>query len=90
MSRGARMSRGAGPRTRPVRLAEFDGLFATAVRRVDLVSTTHTRLHLIGSAGLAARVRDLAARKVSAGPEQNAAYGEPALFPCCEHHHPYL
>ncbi len=28
-------------------------------------------------------VRDLAARKVSAGPEQNAAYGEPALTVAC-------
>jgi hypothetical protein len=29
------------------------------------------------------KVRDLAARKVSAGPEQNAAYGEPALTVAC-------
>ena len=28
-------------------------------------------------------VRDLAARKVSAGPEQNAAWGEPALTVAC-------
>ncbi|MET8152225.1 DUF3515 family protein [Actinoplanes sp. NPDC049668] len=32
---------------------------------------------------LPARVRDLPARKVSAGPEQNAAYGEPALTVAC-------
>jgi hypothetical protein len=48
---------------RPLRLAEFDALFATAVRRVDTVSTIHARLHLTGSAGLADRVRDLAARE---------------------------
>jgi hypothetical protein len=48
---------------RPVRLAEFDDLFATAVRRVDPVSATRARLHLAGPAGLAARVRDLAARE---------------------------
>jgi hypothetical protein len=47
----------------PLRLAEFDNLFATAVRRVDQVSTTHARLHLTGPAGLADRVRDLAARE---------------------------
>ena len=48
---------------RPARLAEFDELFATAVRRVDPISTTHVRLHLTGPAGLVARVRDLAARE---------------------------
>ncbi|AGL20431.1 DUF3515 family protein [Actinoplanes sp. N902-109] len=32
---------------------------------------------------LPAKVRDLAARKVSAGPEQNAAYGEPPLTVAC-------
>lgn len=32
---------------------------------------------------LPTKVRDLAARKVSAGPEQNAAYGEPALTVAC-------
>jgi hypothetical protein len=49
---------------RPVRLAEFDELFASSVRRVDPVSATHARLHLTGPAGLAARVRDLAAREM--------------------------
>jgi hypothetical protein len=48
---------------RPVRLAEFDDLFAAAVRRVDRVSATQARLHLTGPAGLAARVRDLATRE---------------------------
>jgi hypothetical protein len=48
---------------RPLRLAEFDDLFAAAVRRVETVSTIHVRLHLTGSAGLADRVRDLAARE---------------------------
>lgn len=48
---------------RPVRLAEFDDLFATAVRRVDSVGADHARLHLTGPAGLADRVRDLAARE---------------------------
>jgi hypothetical protein len=47
----------------PLRLAEFDDLFATAVRRVDPVSASHARLHLTGPAGLADRVRDLAARE---------------------------
>ncbi|MEU4219369.1 hypothetical protein [Actinoplanes sp. NPDC026623] len=48
---------------RPVRLAEFGDLFATAVHRVDPVDATRARLHLTGAAGLAARVRDLAARE---------------------------
>jgi hypothetical protein len=48
---------------RPFRLAEFDDLFATAVRRIDPVSASHVRLHLTGPAGLTARVRDLAARE---------------------------
>lgn len=47
----------------PLRLAEFDDLFVTAVRRVDRISTTHARLHLIGPSGLANRVRDLAVRE---------------------------
>lgn len=47
----------------PLRLAEFDDLFATAVRRVDPISGTHARLHLTGPAGLADRVRELAARE---------------------------
>jgi hypothetical protein len=49
----------------PLRLAEFDDLFATAVRRIDPVSTTHARLHLTGPAGLTDRVRDLAARETA-------------------------
>ncbi|MEU4422444.1 hypothetical protein AB0F81_17590 [Actinoplanes sp. NPDC024001] len=48
---------------RPMRLAEFDELFATAVRAVEQIDTTHARLHLTGPAGLAARVRDLTARE---------------------------
>ncbi|MEH1125266.1 hypothetical protein [Micromonospora sp. CPCC 206061] len=49
----------------PLRLAEFDDLFATSVRRVDPVSTTQAPLHLTGPAGLTDRVRDLAARETS-------------------------
>jgi hypothetical protein len=48
---------------RPLRRAEFDDLFATAVRRVEPVTPTHARLHLTGAAGLAATVRDLTARE---------------------------
>ena len=47
----------------PLRLAEFDELFATAVREIDRVDPTHARLRLIGPAGLAAAVRDLTARE---------------------------
>src|SRR5690348_14433517 len=51
---------------RPLRLAEFDELFATAVRLVEPLTATHARLHLTGPAGttdLADRVRDLTARE---------------------------
>ncbi|GAA0927580.1 hypothetical protein [Virgisporangium aurantiacum] len=47
----------------PVRLAEFDSLFAAAVRHVDTLSATHARLHLTGPAGLEATVRELTARE---------------------------
>lgn len=50
---------------RPLRLAEFDDLFATAVRGVERVAATHARMRLTGPAGLAATVRDLAARETA-------------------------
>lgn len=50
---------------RPVRLGEFDALFATAVRGVEPVGPTHARMLLTGPAGLAATVRDLTARETS-------------------------
>lgn len=46
---------------RPLRLAEFDTLFATSVRRVDRVAPTLLRLELDGDAE--ATARDLAARE---------------------------
>jgi hypothetical protein len=50
---------------RPLRLAEFDRLFAAAVREVEVVAPTHARMRLVGRDGLAARVRDLAARETA-------------------------
>jgi hypothetical protein len=50
---------------RPLRLAEFDDLFATAVRQVDVVSPTHALMQLTGAAGLEATVRDLTARETA-------------------------
>ncbi|UMG92224.1 hypothetical protein [Nocardioides sp. TF02-7] len=47
---------------RPLRLSEFDDLFATAVRAVDR-HYGGVRMHLTGAEGLADRVRDLAARE---------------------------
>ena len=47
----------------PSRLAEFDAVFATAVGGVESVDATHARIRLAGPPGLAARVRDLAARE---------------------------
>ena len=49
---------------RPLRLAEFDELFTSAVRSVDALSPTHVRMRLAGPAGLADRVRDLSAREI--------------------------
>jgi hypothetical protein len=48
---------------RPLRLAEFDALFATAVRSVETTGPTRARLRLTGPAGLTATVRDLTARE---------------------------
>jgi hypothetical protein len=47
---------------RPLRLAEFDDLFTTAVRRVERHGND-VRMHLAGAAGLTERVRDLTARE---------------------------
>jgi len=49
---------------RPLRLAEFDALFATAVRRVERRGDA-LRIHLAGERGLEAEVRDLTAREAS-------------------------
>jgi hypothetical protein len=45
---------------RPPRLAEFDDLFATALRSADRTSDTEARLLLAGDPGLAERTRRLA------------------------------
>ena len=50
---------------RPLRLAEFDALFSTAVRAVEAVSPTHARLRLAGPPELEPTVRDLAARETA-------------------------
>ena len=47
---------------RPLRLAEFDALFSSSVRRVER-DRHHVHLHLSGGPGLSERVRDLAARE---------------------------
>lgn len=49
---------------RPLRTAEFDDLFATAVRSVER-RVTGVRMHLRGGDGLADLVRDLTARETS-------------------------
>jgi hypothetical protein len=47
---------------RPIRLAEFDDLFASAVRSVDR-DGTRVRVGLSGDSGLSDRVRDLTERE---------------------------
>jgi len=49
---------------RPLRLAEFDALFATAVRRVEWWDGA-VRIHLAGERGLEAEVRDLTDRELA-------------------------
>lgn len=49
---------------RPLRLAEFDDLFAHAVRSVEFRGR-HVRLGMSGGAGLAERVRDLTEREAA-------------------------
>ncbi|ONH32669.1 hypothetical protein [Pseudofrankia asymbiotica] len=48
---------------RPLRVAEFNALFATSLRRLERVDTKHLRLTLAGAEGLEATTRDLAARE---------------------------
>jgi hypothetical protein len=50
---------------RPLRLAEFAGLFATSTRAVDRVSPTRLRLRLDDDPGVIATARDLAAREAA-------------------------
>ena len=47
----------------PLRLAEFDDLFAASVRDSRRLTPTHLRLNLHGPQGLKAKVEDLAARE---------------------------
>lgn len=49
---------------RPLRLAEFDALFATSVRSIERRGND-VRLHLAGTEGLLERVRDLTACETS-------------------------
>ncbi|UQU62782.1 hypothetical protein COUCH_27600 [Couchioplanes caeruleus] len=50
---------------RPLRLAEFDALFASAARHIDVVTPTRAVIRLAGPRGLAATVRDLTARETA-------------------------
>lgn len=49
---------------RPLRLAEFDVLFASAVRNIERRGSD-VRMHLAGGDGLAEQVRDLTQREAS-------------------------
>jgi hypothetical protein len=49
---------------RPLRLAEFDALFSSAVRRVERLGGG-VRMHLAGAPGLVDRVRDLTRRETA-------------------------
>jgi hypothetical protein len=50
---------------RPLRIAEFDELFATAVRDVERLAPGTVRMTLAGPASLEETVRDLAARETA-------------------------
>ncbi|MEV1289200.1 hypothetical protein [Micromonospora sp. NPDC049679] len=47
----------------PLRLAEFDALFATAIEQAERISDRRLRLTMTDAPDLEARVRDLAARE---------------------------
>ncbi|MEV0716488.1 hypothetical protein [Asanoa sp. NPDC050611] len=47
----------------PLRVAEFESLFAGAVRSVDRIDPRHVRFEMAGPPGLEATVRDLAERE---------------------------
>ena len=49
----------------PGRLAEFDALFATALRQVERPDRERLRLRLVGDDATAARARDLVAREAA-------------------------
>lgn len=49
----------------PLRLAEFDALFAANLDSAELTAPTRARLVLTGGPGLAEKVRDLAERESS-------------------------
>ncbi|GIH94136.1 hypothetical protein ACFFMN_25540 [Planobispora siamensis] len=48
---------------RPLRLAEFDTLFASSLRRLERVAPTHLRLILDGGSRVEETTRDLTARE---------------------------
>jgi len=50
---------------RPLRVAEFDELFSTAVRDVERLAPGKVRMTLAGPASLAGTVRDLTARETA-------------------------
>lgn len=47
----------------PLRIAEFDALFATALHRIERIDARHLRLTLTRDGGLEDTVRDLTARE---------------------------
>lgn len=49
----------------PLRVAEFDALFATHLAGLSWESATRLRMQLVGSAGLVDRVRDLVTRETA-------------------------
>ncbi|KPM56883.1 hypothetical protein ACG83_03290 [Frankia sp. R43] len=48
---------------RPLRIAEFDALFATTLQRMERINARHLRLTLTGGGGLEETVRDLTDRE---------------------------
>jgi hypothetical protein len=50
---------------RPLRIAEFDELFAAAGRRVERIAPTKARVALAEAGGTRARAEDLAARETA-------------------------
>jgi hypothetical protein len=79
----ARISSGADPDARPAATTPAPVPSTPVQMAAPKLSGRAAQVCLAVTSQLPAAVRDRPARKVSAGPEQNAAYGEPPLTVAC-------
>ncbi|AEV88213.1 hypothetical protein ACWT_7203 [Actinoplanes sp. SE50] len=86
------ISRSTTPAADPAPSASGPAVVPTTPVRVDApeLDARAAQVCLAVTSQLPARIRNLPARKVSAGPEQNAAYGEPAITVACGVTRPWM